>query len=100
MKICQILKEYCENVGLSFREDYRGRGQFRDCCGIVTDSVMSTLVDICDYLHFNEVDDLGSALGTPQYDSLGMDYILYFPKVRWEDSEEEDEDEYEADSEE
>ena len=87
MSIKEVLINFCDDFGLSYRTDYSGRGMFgRTCFGIVCeDDMMSTLIQLCDAIRDSE--DFISAyneLGIPRTDSMGMDTILYFPSISFE----------------
>ena len=84
-KKADIIREFCEEYDLEFYEDYSGRCMYgRQCVGIICDDVIGVLLKLCDYLYnFIEDDEsLEDYLGDPKSDSLGLNRILYFPKIQ------------------
>lgn len=73
---------------------YSGRGMYgNECVGIVVDDVVETIIEIVrsayannNYLHFwlDELKDYRT-------DDMGLQMILYFPRIKWEGSVNEDE---------
>lgn len=85
--IKELVKEYCEDKGLDFREDYSGRGMYgRSCMAITCDNPLNTLCELFAYIVDSDDDldgyDVRRVLGEPKQDSMGMSSILYFPKMR------------------
>lgn len=85
--INELIKEYCDDEGLNYREDYSGRGMYgRSCVAVDCDNPLETLSGIFAYLVDSDDDiegcEVQSALGEPREDSMGMGRILYFPKLR------------------
>lgn len=88
--IKELIKEYCDDEGLSYMEDYSGRGMYnRRCVAVTCDNPLYVLSGLFAFL----VDWMGEgsiggdiyyALGEPRQDSMGMSSILYFPKLRTE----------------
>jgi hypothetical protein len=86
MEIKDAIKEFVgQTDGCSVYEGYSGRGMFgKTCLGIVISegfSYMEVLVKLTRYLDENDVDDLDLKLESPAIDSLGLDTILYFPRI-------------------
>lgn len=85
--IKELIKEYCDDEGLNYMEDYSGRGMFsKKCVAITCDNPLYVLSGIFAFL----VDWMGEggvggdiycALGKLREDSLGMSRILYFSKL-------------------
>lgn len=86
--IKELIKEYCDDNGLNYREDYSGRGMYsRSCVAIGCDNPLYTLSGLFSFLvDWNGEGGIGGdiyyALGEPREDSIGMSRILYFPKLR------------------
>lgn len=80
-----MIEEFCENDGTEFR-DYSGRFMYgKRCTGIVCSNPLETLMSLMGYLidYCGEpYDEMRYQLGDPQFDSMGLDFILYFPKVK------------------
>ena len=73
------------NEGYELYEKYSGRFMFgRTCLGVVVKngySYMDFLVKLTQYLDENHVDDADLMLEGAAVDALGMDTIVYFPKM-------------------
>ena len=87
--IKELIREYCENEGLNYRDDYSGRGMFGEkCIGITCENSLDVLCRLFTYLvdSDEELDgcDVQNALGEPKQDSMGMGSILYFPEITME----------------
>lgn len=87
--IKELVKEYCEDEGLDYREDYSGRGMFgRRCVAITCDNPLNVLCELFAYIVDSDEDldgcDVQCALGEPKQDSMGMRSVLYFPKLKTE----------------
>lgn len=85
--IKELVKEYCEDEGLDYREEYSGRGMFgRSCAAIICDNPLNTLCGLFAYIVDSDEDldgyDVQYALGEPKEDSMGMSSVLYFPKLK------------------
>lgn len=85
--IRELIKEYCENEGLNYRENYAGRGMYgSSCVAVDCDNPLETLVGIFAYLVDSDDViggyDVRSALGEIREDSMGMGRVLYFPKLK------------------
>lgn len=90
--IKEVIKDYCDDEGLNYREDYSGRGMYgRSCVAVDCDNPLETLSGIFAYLVDSDDNiegcDVQFSLGEPRQDSMGMGNILYFPKLRTEDKE-------------
>lgn len=85
--IKELVKEYCEDAGLDYREDYSGRGMYYDksCVAITCDNPLNVLCELFAYIVDSDEDldgcDVQYALGKPEQDSMGMSSVLYFPKL-------------------
>lgn len=87
--IKELVKEYCEDAELNYRDDYSGRGMYgRRCVAIICDSPLNVLCELFAYIVDSDEDlygcDVQCALGEPEQDSIGMRSVLYFPKLRTE----------------
>lgn len=75
-----VIKEFCDEYGYDFRDDYSGRYMFGETCiGIVGDNTTLICMQLTDYLNDEGCEDIISKLGTPRTDNMGMSYIVYFP---------------------
>lgn len=81
--VAVLIKTFCEDFGYEFRDDYSGRSMYgKKCVGIVPDvTYMACLVQLVDYLRDEGVYNAYDLLGDPRVDSMGMDTIIYFPKI-------------------
>ena len=88
MNISEKIKEFCEDTGNRFYENYSGRGMFgRTCVGVVTeDNVISLILDLFVYMVENEMDlyESKELLQCAKTDNLGYDTIVYFPGINSE----------------
>lgn len=88
--IKELIKEYCDDEGLSYMEDYSERGIYgRSCVAVTCDNPLYVLSGLfaflVDWMGEGSVGgDIYYTLGEPREDSLGMSRILYFPKLRTE----------------
>lgn len=86
--LAELIKRFCgENEEkYSYYENYSGRGMFgRTCSGVVVKngySYMQMLMDLTSYLDDNDFDDADLELENPAVDELGLDSIVYFPKIQ------------------
>lgn len=81
----EIIKDFCDEYCDEYKyyADYSGRSMYGRCCvGIVCCNPLETLLSLCDYI---------CSLGYPRADNMGKDMILYFPKIKTESEEKEDE---------
>ena len=66
-------------------ENFSGRGMFvRNClCVVVShqDSFMDFIIKLTKYLDDNGIEDVDFSLEGVSYDALGLDTIVYFPKI-------------------
>lgn len=81
-----IIKEFCEDNGYEFRDDYSGRGMYgKICVGIVGDfNPLWLVLCLADVIRDSVTDDDICAedfLGEPRQDSMGKQIIVYFPKL-------------------
>lgn len=88
MNIAEKIKEFCEEKGDRFYEDYSGRCMYgRTCVGVVTeDSAISLTLDLLVYLVENEMDlyEAKELLQFARTDRMGYDTIVYFPRINSE----------------
>lgn len=85
--IRELIKEYCENEGLNYRENYSGRGMYgKSCVAVDCNNPLVALAGIFAYLVDSDDDidgyDVLSTLGEPREDSMGMGRVLYFPELK------------------
>ena len=90
------LIDYIELGGHDARS-YSGRGMYGErCVGIGCSSPERVVVDIIEAVFSEGVEedfhDVCSVMRSMQTDSLGRGSIMYFPSVKWEGEEEEEED--------
>lgn len=90
--IKELIKDFCDDEGLNYRDDYSGRGMYgRSCVAVDCDNPLETLSGIFAYLVDSDDDiegcDVQFSLGEPKQDSMGMGSILYFPKLSTKDKE-------------
>lgn len=77
-----LIESFCEDYGYSFYSDYSGRCMFgKTCVGIVCDDTNTALEELEDYLRENECDYADSISSYASTDSMGLQMILYFPRV-------------------
>lgn len=83
MSEIDVIKNFCEDYGYSFRDDYSGRGMFgKQCIGIVCDVSPVYLIScLSDTLRDEGFESCTDILGTPCTDSMGLSTIVYFPKL-------------------
>jgi len=96
------IKELFESAGYEPRS-YSGRGMFgRNCFGVevedpnsvIPDIIMAYARDKADdgyMVHINVIEEILELLVRPHTDSMGRDVILYWPRIKWEEDEDEDE---------
>lgn len=79
------------NEGYELYENYSGRFMFgRTCLGVVVKngySYMDFLIKLTQYLDENNVNDVELKLEGVAVDDLGMDTIVYFPRMEGTDAE-------------
>jgi len=84
----EMLQNAADNLDAQIREDYSGRGAFgKTCFGFVTDksgfnfglALARELVE-----NGSDGENLLEELTGAQSDSMGRNYIYYFPKIQWE----------------
>ncbi len=82
-ELIEAIKEFCDDYGLYFTDDYSGRGMYGEkCIGIVTGgSIAEMLIDLCDYLHAAGIEMVGEYITSVKQDSMGLDKIVYFPEL-------------------
>lgn len=86
MTVQKAIRDFVEeHEGYELYENYSGRGMFgRTCLGVVVKmgySYMDFLVKLTQYLDENNVDDVDLMLESAAVDALGMDTIVYFPRM-------------------
>lgn len=75
------LRDAAEEYGVTFRDNYSGRGMYGDSCiGFVFDSghmhgVTMALIDALGI-------DLANEITTSRTDNMGLDTIIYYPGVK------------------
>lgn len=92
MKKITVLKKILEKNDSHKLRSYSGRAMYgKECVGIVTDDLVPLVAEIAANVH--EVsdgeythDDFFSNYRT---DNMGIDTILYFPKIKWEEEQKE-----------
>jgi len=85
--IKELIKEFCDDQDLDYKDDYSGRGMYgKNCIAITCDYPLITLSQLFAYIVDSEEDitgfDVEKALGEPIEDSMGMSSILYFPHIK------------------
>jgi len=85
--IKELIKEFCDNQDLDYRDDYSGRGMYgRNCVAIVCNSPLATLSNLFAYIVDSKDDiegcEVEEVLGEPMQDNMGMSNILYFPHIK------------------
>ena len=89
------LQELIEDMGYETRS-YSGRGMYGDeCLGVTVEDPVVFALELGQEIGSNEeYDNFGKFNNLPRvsWDSMGRDYIVYFPRVPFE-GEESDEDE-------
>lgn len=88
LTVANAIRQFVAQAGdeYSIYEDYSGRGMFgQKCLGIVVYqgySYMEMLMKLTQYLDEHDFDDADLELEGISIDSLGMDTIVYFPRIR------------------
>lgn len=83
------LQELIEDLGYETRS-YSGRGMYgRECLGVTVEDPISFTLELGYAIGQEETSELPRRTS---WDSMGLDYIVYFPNVPY-DGEDEDEDE-------
>lgn len=89
--------------GVQSVRSYSGRGMFgKNCLGVTCRNPAETMGKIVQGLLLNDPEGeyelvVERMLNNVSYDSMGYDSILYFPSIKWEEVEEEDEGEGDPD---
>lgn len=85
MTIEEAIRNYVdENEQYELYEGYSGRGMFgRKCLGVVVKgcSFMEFIINLTRYMDDNGVEDTDFSLEGASYDALGLDTIVYFPRI-------------------
>lgn len=83
MREVDVIRDFCEDNGYEFRDDYSGRCMLgKQCIGIVCDiNPMYLIIWLSDILRDAGFDSSTDILGTPCVDSMGLDTIVYFPRL-------------------
>lgn len=86
MTVADGIKNFIDkNPQYSLYEGYSGRGMFgKKCLGVVVrsgDSFMNFLMELTKYFEEHDIEDAGLELEGVSYDSLGLDTIVYFPRI-------------------
>lgn len=93
-----VIKQYCDESGYEFYEDYSGRGMYgEECVGIVVPgNYLTRIAELCDYIWSFGYGPVLDVFRSINKDTMGMDTILYFPGVKYSEAHKgEDEDEEE-----
>lgn len=75
------IENFCEDFGVEFVNDYSGRCMYgRKCVGIVCDNPLQMAMELQHYLDVEDIDSevLASSVAS---DSMGMQKIVYFPRL-------------------
>lgn len=93
-EIVETLRSFADDNGLRFMDNYSGRWMFgRECTAIVVDNMMQEMGRVFEYV--NDVVDHDRhvveriVLDGVRGDSLGKQYVLYWPELSNERTEEE-----------
>lgn len=87
MTVSECIKNFVatNNDGYKVYENYSGRDMFgRTCLGVIIKkgySYMDFLVKLTQYLSDNNIDDTDLELEGADVDDLGLDTIVYFPRI-------------------
>ncbi len=87
MKAADLVREFCEQNEDNYYvyENYSGRGMLgKKCLGIVVrngNSYMKMMMELTKYLDENEFDDSALEFEGVAVDDLGLDAIVYFPRM-------------------
>mgnify|MGYP000570521589 CR=1 FL=1 len=86
MTVEEAIRNYVdENDQYELYEGYSARGMFgRKCLGVVVKqgySFMEFIIKLTKYLDDNGVEDTEFSLEGVSYDALGLDTIVYFPRI-------------------
>lgn len=89
------LQELIEDLGYETRS-YSGRGMYgRECLGVTVEEPVSFALELGEAIGADDERSFGR-LPAVRWDSMGRDYIVYFPNVPYDgendESDEEDED--------
>lgn len=81
----QLIREFCENEDIvELYENYSGRFMFGSICiGFVVkpENLFIAKVRLVEYLINNGIDRGLEIVNGCSQDSLGLDYIVYFPRL-------------------
>ena len=88
----ETIQAFCEEAGYEYRSDYSGRGMYgHKCIGIVCScSAAELMLDLGDYIvdnfdgYISIRDSLGGQIAE---DNMGLDKIVYFPRLQDNESE-------------
>lgn len=92
-----LLQQLAEDAGLSTR-DYSGRCMYgASCLGVEGDDTVSIFAALFQAVAdnepmFEEIQEIADALKNTRSDSMGLGVILYWPSVKFDGKEKEDED--------
>ena len=84
-KVISLMEDFC-NTGddIIFIKDYSGKYMYRrKCVGIICNNYLDVLVKLCAYLAIFGVEDFEEYLCGVKLDNMGLDYIIYFPKLKY-----------------
>lgn len=82
--VVEILKEFCDDNGYEFYENYSGRYMYgKTCVGIVGSfNTLHLVVCLADVLRDEGYDNAEDILGEPCQDTLGLETIVYFKGIQ------------------
>ena len=89
MSLYDMIKDFCDDYNgdgdISFYGNYSGRYMYgRLCPGIVCDNPVDTVMDLMAYfadVYDGDIWELRNDLGAPRTDNMGLQSIVYFPRV-------------------
>ena len=83
------LQELIEDLGYETRS-YSGRGMYgRECLGVTVDNPIFFALELGQEIGANEdCGNWGKNLPRISWDSMGLDYIVYFPNVPYDEENE------------
>lgn len=103
MKLTQeqqdMITEFAEDKDYSIRENYSGRCMYGSkCFGLVGKDPVAIGMELASHLAHNDETQLADRLARDvRQDSMGLDSIIYFPNVEWNEGDAEEVDTEEVD---
>ena len=82
-----LIRDFCDDAGYDFYDDYSGRFMYgRKCPGIVCDNPLDAVLGLSDWIHdcafaTGRNPSAADLLGSPKWDNMGLDMIVYFPAL-------------------